>query len=258
MIRMMGLAISTLQRALMPLAREPAMPIPALAFPTNVRMPFPILENACRPCPMPVVSFPNTTRAGPIAATTSPIFTMVSCWAGVRALNLSTIFWITSVTFKMVGANASPMEVIRTSMELFSFSREPPNPLIMASAISSVVPAQLSRESFRASTSPGAVLISASHGAIWFLPKMAEAAAICSDSESFPKASCSSFWIVTESFMVPSAFVTEMPSSSIFSAPSLAGETRRARPVFRELAALSASIPLLAITPMYRAASFTE
>ena len=28
-------------------------------------------------------------------------------------------------------------------------------------------------------------LISASHGAIWFLPKMADAAAICSDSDSF-------------------------------------------------------------------------
>ena len=234
----------------MPFARVPATPTPACAFPTKVRMPFPILENACRPCPMPVVSLPNTTSAGPIAATTIPILTMVSCWAGVRALNLSTSFCMTSVTFEMVGASASPMEVMRTSMELFSFSREPPKPLIMACAISSVVPAQFSRELFSASTSPGAVLMRASHGAIWFLPKMADAAAICSDSESCPNASCSSLCMVTESFIVPSALVTEMPSSAIFSAPSLAGDTRRARPVFNELAALSASIPLFAITPM--------
>ena len=148
--------------------------------------------------------------------------------------------------------------VISTSREDFNCSMEPPKPLIMASAISSVVPAQLDRLSDSSFTSSGAVLMRASQGAIWFLPKMAEAAAICSDSDSLLNASCNSFWIVTESFMLPSALVTEIPSSSIFSAPSLAGETSRARPVFREFAALSASIPLLAMTPMYSAASLTE
>jgi DNA-binding transcriptional LysR family regulator len=57
------------------------------------------------------------------------------------------------------------------------------------SSFSSVVPAQVSRDVLSLSTSSGAVLISASQGAIWFLPKMAEAAAICSDSDSLPKAS---------------------------------------------------------------------
>ena len=102
---------------------------------------------------------------------------------------LSTSFCTNSATCRMTGASASPMEVTRTSMELFSFSREPPKPLIMASAISSVVPAQVRSDSFSLPTSPGAVLISASHGAIWFFPKMADAAAICSDSDSLLKAS---------------------------------------------------------------------
>ena len=207
--------------------------------------------------PMPVISRPPIASTGPMAATTAPILTMVSCCAGVRALNLSTSPCINVMTVWRCGASASPMEVTRTSMELFSFSIEPPNPLIMASDISLVVPAQVSRDLFSAPTSSGAVLISASHGAIWFLPKMAEAAASCSDSDSFEKASCSSRWTVAESFMEPSALVTEMPSAFIFSAPSLVGETRRARPVFSELAALSASMPLFAMTPMYRAASLT-
>ena len=207
--------------------------------------------------PMDEITLPTTTSRGPSAAASIPIFTMVCCCAGVRALNLSTSPWMNSATFWMVGASASPMDVTSTSMELFSFSREPPKPLIMASAISLVVPEQFARAASSSPTSSGAVLISASHGAIWFLPKIADAAAICSDSDSLPKASCSSFWIWMELFIVPSALVTEMPSSAIFSAPSLAGEIRRARPVFRELAALSASIPLFAITPMYRAASFT-
>ena len=44
-------------------------------------------------------------------------------------------------------------------------------------------------------------MIKASHGAIWFLPNIAEAAAICSDSDSLLNASCNSLWIVTLSFM---------------------------------------------------------
>ncbi len=51
-------------------------------------------------------------------------------------------------------------------MEDFSFSMEPPKPPIMVCAISSVVPAQVRRLSLSSSTSSGAVLIRASHGAI--------------------------------------------------------------------------------------------
>ena len=135
---------------------------------------------------------------------------------------------------------------------------EPPNPPIIASAISSVVPEQFSRLSLKLSTSSGAVLIKASHGAIWSLPKMADAAAICSDSDRPANASCSSDCIVVASFMLPLASVTLMPNCSIISAPSLAGEIKRAKPVFKLLAATLASMPLLAITPMYRAASSTR
>ena len=85
----------------------------------------------------------------------------------------------------MVGASASPMEVLSTSMELFSFSIEPPKPPIIVSAISCVVPLQLRSDASRFPTESGAVLIRANHGAIWFLPKIAEAAAICSASDNW-------------------------------------------------------------------------
>ena len=204
-ISVMGFAIITPQSACSP-------PISLLPIPITLCTPETIFGAHVIIVPMEDMTLPTTISRGPMAATTSPICTMVSCWAGVRLLNLSTSPWMNSATFWMVGASASPMEVTRTSMELFSFSREPPKPLIMACAISSVVPAQVRRDSSSAPTSSGAVLISASHGAIWFLPKMADAAAICSDSDSLEKASCSSFWIVTESFMEPSALVTSIPS----------------------------------------------
>ena len=157
----------------------------------------------------------------------------------------------------MVGASASPKEVASTSTDDFSFSREPPKPDIIADAISLDVPSS-SNAVDNSSTSAGAVLINASHGAIWFLPKIALAAAICSDSDNWPKASCSSFWICVESFMVPSEFVTEIPSLSIASAASFGGSTSLAKPVFRLFAACSASIPALAMTPIYKAASLIE
>ena len=134
---------------------------------------------------------------------------------------------------------------------------EPPNPLIMASAISVAVPS-LSMDCARLSTSDGAVLISANHFAIWFFPKIALEAAICSDSDRLANASCNSFWIVAVSFMDPSELVTLMPSLSIHSAPSFAGFTSRAIPVFNALAASPASIPAFAMMPMYSAASSTE
>ena len=149
------------------------------------------------------------------------------------------------------------MDVTSTSMELFSFSKDPPNPLIMASAISSVVPAQFLSDSSKVPTDSGALLMRASHGDIWFFPNIADAAAICSTSDSPANLSCSSFWMVTQSFIWPFPSVMDQLRAAIASLPSLAGDTSLARPVFNELAALSASIPLLAITPMYRAASFT-
>ena len=164
-------------------------PISVLPIPRTLWTPDTIFGAKVMMEPTAVSSFPITMRSGPTAATIAPIFTIVCCCAGVSALNLSTSPWMYSATFWMVGASASPMEVTRTSMELFSFSREPPKPLIMASAISLVVPEQLLREVSSSCTSCGAVLIRASHGAIWFLPKIADAAAICSDSDSFPKAS---------------------------------------------------------------------
>ena len=154
-----------------------------------------------------------------------------------------------SAHLRIDGASASPKDVAATSMELFSFSIEPPKPLIMASAISAVVPSAVSA-SDSSCTSLGAVLISASHFDIWFFPKMAEAAAICSDSERSAKASCSSCWICTVSFIEPSAFTMAMPSSFIQFSASSVGEISLAIPVFSALAASLASMPALAMTPM--------
>ena len=107
------------------------------------------------------ITLPTTSRSGPIAATTSPILAIISLCSSDKLLNQSTAFWIASATFEIVGAKASPRDVAATSMELLSFSMDPPKPPIIASAISAVVPSSASAPE-RAETSPGAVLISAS------------------------------------------------------------------------------------------------
>ena len=90
-----------------------------------------------------------------------------------------------------VDSVSSAQYVASTSMDDFSFSIEPPTPPIIADAISVVVPCW-SSALLSLVTSEGAVLISANHGAIWFLPKIADAAASCSDSDRPENASCSS------------------------------------------------------------------
>ena len=90
--------------------------------------------------PIDDTSVPMITSAGPIRAMTAPIWAINCCCSGVRLLNLSSRLCTMSTTFCMVGASASPTDVARTSKELFSRSIDPPKPLIMASAISSVVP----------------------------------------------------------------------------------------------------------------------
>ena len=205
--------------------------------------------------PIPIRSFPPIRSTGPMAATIRPIFAIICCCFSLRLLNQSTSLWMNSATLRIVGASASPRDVAATSMLDFSFSIDPPNPLIMALAISAVVPS-FSRAFDRSDTSLGAVLIRASQLLIWFFPKIADAAAICSDSDSPAKASCNSFCTVMESFMDPSLFVTEIPSLSIHAAASFDGDTRRAIPVLRDVAALFASIPAFAMTPIYNAASF--
>ena len=134
-------------------------------------------------CPTDEMSVPMMTRRGPMAAITSPTFAMNCLCASDRLLNQSTAFWIPSAIFEIVGARASPRDVAATSIEDFSFSIDPPKPDIISLAIFAVVPSTPSA-SDNCATSAGAVLISASQLAIWFFPKIADAAAICSDSES--------------------------------------------------------------------------
>ena len=103
-------------------------------------------------------------------------------------------------------------------------------------------------------------MITASQEAIWFLPKIAPAAAICSCSDSFEKDSLRFFWITVISFIEPSSFQISsiaMPYCSIASFACFVGCASLAIPVFKLLAATFASIPALAITPSIRAASST-
>ena len=141
--------------------------------------------------PIPVTSLPIIMRTGPTAATIPAILMMCSFVSSSSAINLS----IAPCTFSMTGtrycAANCPRDVINTSRDDFSFSIEPPKPPIIAFAISVVVPS-CSSAVFNSCTSVGAVLMSANHFDIWFLPNIALAAAICSDSDSVPNASWSS------------------------------------------------------------------
>ena len=158
-----------------------------------------------------VIRFPIAPPTSPIVIASGPMTAIIiakvpiSCCVPLSRLrNQSTIFCTLSAIGMRAVLMISPNFVPRTSRELFSFSTDPPAPCIMVSAISCVVPSQFSRLSESAFTSSGAVLINASHGAIWFLPKIALAAAICSCSLRFEKLSCSSFCICRELFIVPS------------------------------------------------------
>ena len=139
--------------------------------------------------PIPEMILPPTKRTGPIAATIPAIVTICFLVSSSIAMNISITPWIFSITGVRYSAMMLPRDVTRTSRLDFNFSMDPPNPLIMASAISCVVPVLFLIDSLRASTSEGAVLIRASQEDIWFLPKIAPAAAICSCSLSLAKAS---------------------------------------------------------------------
>ena len=241
----------------------PAATSPAIAATTKAIGPSatpdsapPTTPTADTTLPIVEISVPMIISTGPIAATTRPIVAMVCFWESSRLLNQSTAPWMASATLRITGARASPREVTATSREDFSFSREPPNPLIMAVAISVVVPSA-SRLALNVATSPGAVLISANHLAMWFLPKITLAASSCCASVSVAKESWSSCWTRARSFIWPCSSVREIPSLSIMFAASSAGDTRREKPVFKAVAASLAAIPLFAITPIMSAASST-
>ena len=169
-----------------------------------------------------------------------------------------------SCIFSIIGvkywAIILPSEVIKTSIDDFNFSIEPPKPDIMASAISRVVLSVSDNAALSSCTSAGAVFMTASHDAIWFLPKIAPAAAICSFSDSFANERFKFSCMTVISFIEPSSFQMSdiaMPYCSIASRACFVGCASLAIPVFNEFAATFASIPLFAITPSIKAASST-
>ena len=132
------------------------------------------------------------TRTGPIAAAIRAIFSICCCSFGLKLLNAS----IRSVTFSMKGWTAPPivcpMLYLNTSKVDLSFSIEPPTPDMRASDMDWADPEESSMLLLRDLKSEGDASISVSHLAIWFLPKIADAADIFSESERPLKASCRS------------------------------------------------------------------
>ena len=189
---------------------------------------------------------PPMIRTGPAAAAIATHFTMVFCIAGSRLLNLS----ISPVKLSTNGFKTSlaipPTLYLNTSNDELSFSRDPPIPDRSASAIFCELPVAASSELAYFCTWSGDALISAIHLAIWFFPKIAAAADICSWLFRLWKLSCNCFWTSTMLFMDPSELNISSPSFFIQTAPSLAGLASLASPVFN---AVAPSAPLIPASP---------
>ena len=147
---------------------------------------------------------------------------------------------------------------MNTSNELLSFSRDPPKPDIIASAISPVVSLLRSSESDNLSTSSGAASINESHGAIWFFPKIAAAASSFSTPVRSLKESCNSPCSCVMSFKLPCASKALIPKFFMTIAAESVGDASRAMPVLSDVAALFASTPAFAIVPIAIVASSSE
>ena len=89
---MIGFAMITLHRDCNP-------PMSFEPMPMMFCTPLTIFGAQVMIVPMDEITLPTTTSRGPSAAASIPIFTMVCCCAGVRALNLSTSPCTNSATF---------------------------------------------------------------------------------------------------------------------------------------------------------------
>ena len=165
--------------------------------------------------PTPVVSLPTTTSTGPMAAAKAAILMIVFLVPSSICWSFSTNAWMWDTIFRMVGIRAPPIWIISSCRADFRMVICPVRLSCMVAAICSALPSQLSMALVSLSKSSSEALMIASQPAMEFLPKMADAAAACSVSDSAPIFSRRET-IVSRRLMEPSAFATsEMPYLSM-------------------------------------------
>ena len=191
----------------MAVASFPPAPTPSFASFTKVRMPLPRDEIACKPFPTPVVSLPTTRSTGPMAAAKAAMRMMVFLVPSSIFWSFSTKAWMCETMFRMVGISASPIWIISSCRADLRMVICPARLSCMVSAMLCAEPSQLSMAEVSFSKSSGEALMTASQPAMEFLPKIADAAAACSASESPPIFARRSI-MVSRRLMDPSSFST--------------------------------------------------
>ena len=191
-------------------------------------------------------TFPNIISPGPTAAAIAAHLTICFCCASSILLNLSSSAVIFSTNGVTAFATVSPTVYLNTSNDDFNFSTAPPGPDSNALAMLFAEPAAPSSPAAYFANVSGDWLISVIHFPIWFLPNIADAAAICSLSLNPAKESCSFFCMVCISSIFPLASKKLSPSFFIASAPSFAGAANLANPV---LTAVAPSEPDILASP---------
>ena len=101
--------------------------------------------------PTPSVTLPTPESTGPIAATTMPIFTIISFWLSLRLSNHSTAASIFSTSFVIYGIKILPIEIAALSKASFKRLIFPLKFSSFTVAISSAAPSAPSIEAFNSS-----------------------------------------------------------------------------------------------------------
>ena len=142
----------------------------------NTPAALPIFPNMPTTDPATLSNVPSIRSTGPTAAAIAANFTIFLCIAGLILLNASITFVILSTIGFKYSLAICPMLYFMTSKEEFNFSSDPPIPDRRASAILCDVPDALSNALAYFCTLLGDASISVIHFAIWFFPKIADAA----------------------------------------------------------------------------------
>ena len=122
----------------------PLIPPSPCIFVPRVMMPFPRLAKPDIAEPTVDMTFPSINSSGPIAATSASTLMMVSRWASLIPLSLSTKACTAATTFRMIGMSRSPKEIASSSSCDFNIVSCPDRLSCMISAMDSAEPSQLS------------------------------------------------------------------------------------------------------------------
>ena len=169
-----------------------------------------------------------------------------------------TMSWTFSTALLTYGISCSPKEIPSSSTCDLRIVTCPARLSCMVSAMRFAVPSLLSTASVSFSKSLSDPLTTASHPAMAFLPKIADAAAACSVSDISPI-----FFLrdtmVSRRFTDPSLFSTSaMPYLSMYDFICFVGFARFVSPVLSAVPAFDALTPAFAISPTATAVSSME